>query len=524
MNHSSSDHTVPKRSQHTDPHRKLILFVVIFSLIVQSVYIYRVIDGDFFLPDDAYYYLSLARNVSEGNGPKVDSFNNTTGFQPLWGAICICAFMLIHNDAMAVLSLLLVSLLAELVTVWLLYRWMSDLALPATAIVLMTCWWTLSSQTMLNMLNGMETNLSILFVMAVYYSLKSKNAWITGLLCGMAVLARIDALVLVISITLVWLYQRQLKNILVLWLSIFLVALPWMIFASSIGKPLIPESGQAVRLLTLSAKGLPYHPVSVSIWRNPAFHWRQLVSFVNFLGWNTIALYPFSLFPDLSAVLVCLSIILVMIRLRNVHTVAIFLLHIVGLIAAYSLFVGGYWFHFRYTASIGLLFSALLVGIFYQRVSQKLLTRIYAIFVSAGVIVLHILFNPLLNTHSMGLSLTSGGQGFYDSTIWMNQNIPSTSIVGAFQTGIVSYYSDFSVLNLDGKVNDDAYVALRDNTMWQYLCQSEVDYVVDWPSFIDELLIRRSSHWEDDNLTQIKQMAEVSIYKVNRANCSAADK
>ena len=507
-------------------HQRVILFIVIFSLTVQSIYIYRVIAENIFLPDDAYYYFSLARNISEGNGPKVDTFNNTTGFQPLWGAICICAFALFHNDTLAILSLLLVSLLAELVTIWLLYQWMSDLALPRMAITLMTCWWALSSQTMLNILNGMETGLSILFVMAVYYSLKFRNAWITGLLCGMAVLARTDALVLGISITLVWLYQRQFRHTMVLWLCIFLVALPWIIFASSIGKPPIPESGQAVRLLTLSAEGFPYHPVSESIWRNPVFHWDQLVSFINFLGWNTIALYPFSLFPGLSAVLVCLFIILIMMQFRNAPTLttAIFLLHILGLIAAYSLFIGGFWFHFRYTTSISLLFSALIVGMFYQWVSQKQIARLYIIFVSAGLIVLHILFNPIINHHTKGLSLTSGGQSFYDSTIWMNQNIPSTSIVGAFQTGVVSYYSDFPVLNLDGKVNHDAYVALRDKTMWQYLCQREVDYVVDWPSFIDELLIRRSSHWQDDNLIRIKQTAEVSIYAVNRANCSTTNK
>jgi hypothetical protein len=504
-------------------HRKIILAVVIFSLIVQLIFMYRILAGNLFLPDDAYYYFSLARNVAVGNGPKVDTFNNTTGFQPLWGAVCICVFTLVHNNTIAVLALLLISLLAELLTLWLLYQWMSELALPTVAVVLMTCWWAVSSQTMLNILNGMETSLSILFVMAVYYSLKFKNAWITGLLCGMAILARSDSLVLGISITLVWLYQKQFRRIMVLWLCVSLVALPWIVFVSCIGKPLIPESGQAVRLLTLSIKGYPFYPVSESIWRNPIFHWEQLVSFINFLGWNTIALYPFSLFPGLSLILIGLFIVLVIIHYRNVPTVAIVMLHILGLIAAYGLFVGGSWFHFRYTTSIGLVFSALIVGMFFQWVSQKWFTRIYVILVSAGLIVLHILFNPIINAHTRGLSLTSGGQNFYDSTIWMNQNIPSTSVVGAFQTGVVSYYSDFSVLNLDGKVNNGAYVALRDNAMWQYLCQNDVDYVVDWPSFIDELLIGRSSHWQDDNLTPIKQMAKVSIYKVNRANCSDAN-
>jgi hypothetical protein len=517
-----ANHTATEGRWHMDAHLGIISGAVVLSLIVQGLYIYRIVTQKLFLPDDAYYYLSLARNISEGNGPRVDSFNNTTGFQPLWGALCSLAFVLFHNGTIAVLALLLVSLLAELLTLWLLYQWMSDLALPKEAITLMTCAWALSSQTMLNVLNGMETGLCILFVMAVYYSLKFKNAWLTGLLCGLAILTRIDALVLGISITLVWLYQRRFQHTMILWLCIFLVSLPWIAFTMSIGKPILPESGQAVWLLTLSAKANPYNSVIESVWRNPAFHWGQLVSFLYFLGWNTLALYPFSLFPSLSAILVCIAIVLIAIKLRNKPTVAVFLLHILGLIAAYSLFVGGFWFHFRYTVAISLLFSALLVGMFYQWVSNKVFAGLYMILVLAGLIVLHIFFNPILSFFDRGLALTPTGDNFYASTVWLNQNIPPTSIVGAFQTGIVSYYGDFEVLNLDGKVNRAAYIALRDKTMWQYLCQSKVDYVVDWPNFIDELLIRRSSQWKDDNLTLIQQYTGIEIYAVNRANCPAA--
>jgi hypothetical protein len=205
-----------------------------------------------------------------------------------------------------------------------------------------------------------------------------------------------------------------------------------------------------------------------------------------------------------------------------VPTVAVFLLHAAGMIVAYSLFIGGFWFHFRYTTSISLLFSALVIGMFYTHISQTHITRLYVILVSSGLIVLHILFNPIFQFQGRGLSLTSRGDNFYASTVWLNENVPSSSIVGAFQSGIVSYYGDFSVLNLDGKVNEAAYTALRDKTMWQYLCQSHVDYVVDWPSFVDELLIQRSARWEDDNLTLIQQMAEVGIYAVNHENCSTA--
>ena len=36
------------------------------------------------LPDDAYYYFSLARSLATGEGPVADGLNPTNGFHPLW--------------------------------------------------------------------------------------------------------------------------------------------------------------------------------------------------------------------------------------------------------------------------------------------------------------------------------------------------------------------------------------------------------------------------------------------------------
>ena len=35
-------------------------------------------------PDDTFYYLQIARNIVDGNGPSFDGINNTNGFHPLW--------------------------------------------------------------------------------------------------------------------------------------------------------------------------------------------------------------------------------------------------------------------------------------------------------------------------------------------------------------------------------------------------------------------------------------------------------
>jgi hypothetical protein len=296
-----------------------------------------------------------------------------------------------------------------------------------------------------------------------------------------------------------------------------------MIFTVSTGKSILPESGPAVRLITLLGNGAPYYSVSESWWRSPMFHWEQLVSFLNFLGWNTIALYPFSLFPGLAAVLVCLGLALVALHFRNIPDAAVFVLHMLGMMAAYSLYVGGDWFHFRYTTSPGLLFSAFLAGMVFQHLTIKPAMGAYVALAAAGIVILHVLFNPLLDFYPTRLSLTPTGENFYESANWLNQNVPASSIVGAFQTGVIGFYTERPIVNLDGKVNDAAYHAIRDKTMWQYLCQSKVDYLADWPSVINDFLINRSAQWREDNLTLVKQMTDVDIYAFNRANCLPGD-
>ncbi|WP_421121081.1 hypothetical protein ACE2AJ_07380 [Aquihabitans daechungensis] len=49
-------------------------------------------------PDDAYYFLVIARNLAAGDGPTFDGVEATTGYQPLWQGL-LAAFALVVPDA-----------------------------------------------------------------------------------------------------------------------------------------------------------------------------------------------------------------------------------------------------------------------------------------------------------------------------------------------------------------------------------------------------------------------------------------
>jgi hypothetical protein len=57
--------------------------------------------------------------------------------------------------------------------------------------------------------------------------------------------------------------------------------------------------------------------------------------------------------------------------------------------------------------------------------------------------------------------------------------------LGGWNTGIVSYFSGRTVVNLDGVVNDQAIPYLRRRDLASYMDQRHIDYLVDGEGQID---------------------------------------
>ncbi len=57
---------------------------------------------------------------------------------------------------------------------------------------------------------------------------------------------------------------------------------------------------------------------------------------------------------------------------------------------------------------------------------------------------------------------------------------PGNARVGAFNAGLLGYFSNRSVVNLDGTVNADAYEAQREGWLMDYVVSKRIDHLVDW--------------------------------------------
>ncbi|MGO9099241.1 MAG: hypothetical protein ACLP9Y_07290, partial [Mycobacterium sp.] len=79
--------------------------------------------------------------------------------------------------------------------------------------------------------------------------------------------------------------------------------------------------------------------------------------------------------------------------------------------------------------------------------------------------------------------------GFYDGlAAWLKSHTAKDAVVGGFNCGIVSYYSDRRVVNLDGVMNDAAIWAIRSRTLEHYIDSQGIEYLADIDTEIDRFM------------------------------------
>jgi hypothetical protein len=89
----------------------------------------------------------------------------------------------------------------------------------------------------------------------------------------------------------------------------------------------------------------------------------------------------------------------------------------------------------------------------------------------------------------------AGQASMYGAAQWASQNVPADSRIGAFNSGIMAYFSGRTVVNLDGLVSNAAAAALRDTQLWAYVRQQRLGYLVDYDM---NFTYRQAWAWGDD--------------------------
>jgi hypothetical protein len=165
------------------------------------------------MPDDALYYLEVARHVVRGQGPTFDGIHHTNGFHPLWEAMATGLALVFRGGDTLIKAALLANLALSLVAVVLVYRLLRRLVGPlaATAAVVVGIHGTAA---LVSWDNGME-GAALLAALALLLTVLDRfarrpdaaGAALVGGASALVVLTRVD-MATVIWLVPVWMAWR----------------------------------------------------------------------------------------------------------------------------------------------------------------------------------------------------------------------------------------------------------------------------------------------------------------------------
>ncbi len=514
--------------------------------------------------DDGFYSLSIARNLALGLGMTCDGIHPTNGFQPLYVFLAAPLYWLFPGDKALPVHLTLSALsILSVFTGFLIFKLVKLLANEKAALFAVLLW-CLSPTVIEFELNGLETGLYVfLLALSSYYYLayirdsvsaklrpdkkeapsKGSYALLGGLL-GLTVLARIDGLFycLVMGIDFLWLNRKQWQKVtrpaLIVIGVCILVAGPWFLNNLYNFGSLMPVSGQAVRLLSLSpaastfqaaGEQFPIDPIPLGYYgmnikksllkmgRAPlleAVFWPGLFFGYHWLGYLLLLLAGGG---GLALALVYPSQTREYLAGSGIGRLNYVLPFCIIMLAAYSLYVFGQWYYVRYyfpLLFVSILYSGFAYDLFFNR-----LLPCFNETLAKGLKFALIFFLLISLNYRVGERFFSPGSGgkkghhrYYYVADWINKNLPPEARIGAFQSGIIGYFSQARVINLDGVVNQDAFQAIKDKRMLEYIENSGIQYVMDWQWMIEDYLWKSSQPPVD---RQRLRLLQADIYGYN---------
>ena len=436
------------------------------------------------LPDDAFYYFQIARNVAQGIGSTFDGIHSTNGYHPLW--LLVLTVMYASTDILNISSeavvriALIFSVILNTFTAIMLYellgRYVKNPRIQALALSV----WVLNPYVLYEMMNGLETSLAtfflVLFMVLVVASSKklSQHRLIcVGCVAGLMILARVDLVFYFIAFLLWILLTRGvgqgLGKVLVAGFSASALVIPWLLW-NKIGFGM---------WLTSAAEGNAFvnqvltHQSGVGGLYEIKHVIYHLSHFSSLLLDTTGLSILFLIFVGVLWGMFLHKAIVLHPRLKTIPIEVALLCGFCLLFFADAgiRFTGRSWYFISFNIFVALLFVVVVPYIEQRTTHFKKLFLFLLILCMVG--------SFSISWHRDLQDRMPNQLVIYTATLWSNANLPEGSILGAFNGGIAGYYSIHPVVNLDGLVNNSALEALEARTLWNYASQEGITHFIE---------------------------------------------
>lgn len=437
--------------------------------------------------DDAFYYLTIARNVVGGAGATFDGATPTNGFHPLW-LVCLLPIYAVagdHAELALRLSLALGALLSA-ATVALLgatvKAWTRDSLTGALAAALLA----LNPYAIMEGVNGLETALALLMLTVVLALLARDPAgWrgvlVLGLASGALVLARSDMALVLAGLYAYLLCSRRMR----FWplagaggVAGFMVAL-WLAWSWATVGALVQSSAVAIpwlvraRMEDAVASGwMTPAQIAGRVWRH--FWQTSLYQWLNYAGVGLLA-----------------GLIGLAARVASRARARIPAGRQPGWVwwggaGTLAMLLASEFIRFSlrewYIAPLALWSAVLGAGLLAPWAALPKTRRLLVIVCAALA---------LVAGGQAGRDLSTRGRYWFQSdqyaaARWIAAHTPPDAIVGSWTAGIYGYFAERRVVNLDGVVNWDAIRAYRARRLYAYMREQRIGWVVDFDEFVSD--------------------------------------
>ena len=410
-----------------------------------------------FLPDNAFYYFEIARHVAAKKGSTFDGIHPTNGYHPLWcGVLAVLGLLPLSKDTFVAGALLVQCGLFAAAVMGLYRTCVREEGRPGLWAAAISLVWLGNFYVSKTVVNGMESALLAAAAVALLAvaserlareeRLSAKDGAVLGALGAVVLMSRLDSFFLLGAVAAVWGAARWGK-LRAEWAALAaFVGVPAVVLAvymganqAAFGLPMPVSgylkrfSGAPPRSVATMAAFLPFAAVVAGVYRGVMGRWVAVESKRD-IAYSILALFVLLMQAD-------------SMLLRGEAVPAIWYLSQHSLWALATLWLA----------------------------AERLAARRWAVGALVGVAALGAAATWVIRLQRSSYDIYVQRR---EMAGWMNSHLPAGSIVGSWDAGIIGYYSDHPVVNLDGLVNSFEYAqAMRQGKGIEYLDRAGVTHL-----------------------------------------------
>ncbi len=450
--------------------------------------------------DDSYYYFRIAQNIANGYGSTFDLINKTNGYQPLVLLFLTFIYLLFRSYIFApvIISQLILSVIAT-AAAYLTFVFVRRISRNEYSAFFSAILLFLNPVIIAINFKSLETNFNWLLILisVLFYEQQIKNShntkiefkyFLFGLIIALAALSRLDGgfYILAFSIYILFLkkesFLKRFKIAFVAGLGFSIIFVPYLIFNYLKFDQFVPISGRA--------KVFHNHR---SVLNQVGDYWSfdfflyEIRRFIFPFNFDLFANRGFGLIEQIAVYVVIAILVAVIIYfIKSGYLMKVFKLfsgygfipiYLLFHYSFYTLYFWEYRFYYFLPEIIFLIITiSIVTGIWIkdkfvsldQKVFKILIAIIAFVFLLGGIKI-------FTAQHEQTLALKTAK--------WLRANLNNDVIIGSANSGVLSYFTQFKVVNLDGMVNNDellnTYKAGADEYI-KYLQRKNIKYLVDY--------------------------------------------